>query len=183
MSTTTRRTTVADLEREGAPEGRWELIDGALVEISPAGGIASRTGASIGTLLMNHVAPRGLGAVLSADAGFVLFPDRQTVRVTTVSVVRADRLPTVDQRDRFIRGGPDLAVQVLSPHDQVAEIDAKMQMFLDAGTTLVWVVDPPARTVAVHAPERVVRLLSDGDALDGGNAVPGFQTTVDALFR
>lgn len=37
MTATTRLMTVDDLEQRGAPEGRWELINGELVEMSPAG--------------------------------------------------------------------------------------------------------------------------------------------------
>jgi len=46
---------------------------------------------------------------------------------------------------------PDLAVEVVSPHDLYSEVEAKVNDYLGAGVSLVWVVDPPTRSVRVHA--------------------------------
>ncbi len=40
---------------------------------------------------------------------------------------------------------PDLAVEVVSPNDLVAELDEKVEEYLRAGVKLVWVVHPDAR--------------------------------------
>src|SRR5829696_3518963 len=64
-------------------EGRWELIDGEPVELTPSADESSSIGATIITLLGSFVRPRGLGRLYGADGGFVLFPDRPTVRVRT----------------------------------------------------------------------------------------------------
>lgn len=183
MSTTTQPMTVAELEQNGAPEGRWELVDGELVEVSPAGGIASKVALWIGHLLTGHVIPRGLGEVFGADGGFVLFPGQQTVRVPDIAFVRTERLPPEDEQVGFLRLAPDLVVEVISPTDRRTEIEAKIQMYLEAGVRLIWLVDPRARTVAVYAPDQVVQILHGEDQLDGGAVVPGFTMSVTALFR
>ena len=183
MSTTTQSMTVEALEREGAPEGRWELIDGELVEMSPSGGIASSLAAWLIYLLTGHVAPRRLGKVYGADGGFVLFAGQHTVRVPDVSFVRADRLPSLEAQVGFLRLAPDLAVEVVSPTDRKREVEAKVQMYLAAGVRLVWVVDPASRTVMVYAPDQAARHLGEEDQLDGGEVLPGFVTSVAALFE
>jgi Uma2 family endonuclease len=48
---TTKLWTIEELEREGPPEGRWELIDGELVEMSPSGPLASVVASWIAHLL------------------------------------------------------------------------------------------------------------------------------------
>ena len=179
---TTKLWTVEELEREGPPDGRWELIDGELVEMTPSGGDASYVGGWILTLLSNLVVPRRLGRVYPADAGFVLFPGRKIVRAPDVAFVRAERVPPPEQHAGFLRLVPDLVVEVVSPYDRPGAVAAKAAMWLEAGIRLVWVVNPSTRAVAVHAPARDVRVLDAGDALDGEDVVPGFRVAVADLF-
>lgn len=179
---TTQLMTIDELEREGAPEGRWELIDGELVEMSPSGPLASTTAVWIAHLLINYVTPRRLGSILGADGGFVLFPNRQIVRVPDVAFVRAERLPPKDDQGGFLRLAPDLAVEVISPSERPSEIAAKVAMYLDAGVQLIWLVDSRTRTVTIHAPERDVRILGGNDEIDGGDVLPGFSVAVADLF-
>ncbi len=179
---TTKRITVEDLERDGVPDGLWELIDGRLVEVTPAGGEASSIGVTIASHLVPDVRSRQLGGVYGADGGFVLFPGREILRVADVAFVRGERLPAEEDQIGFLRLAPDLAVEVVSPYDRPGEVAAKTAMWLDAGVRLVWVVDPAARTVAVHAPGVPVRLLHEGDGLDGDDVVEGFRVPVAELF-
>jgi Uma2 family endonuclease len=182
---TTKRITVEDLERDGVPEGRWELIAGELVEMVPSGGEASTRGMWIGTLLSNHVVPSGLGRVYGADGGFVLYPGQsnEMIRVPDVAFVVAERVPPPPEHARFLRLAPDLAVEVVSPSDRPAEVTEKAAMWLAAGVRLLWVVDPRARTVAVHVPDQAVRVLGVGEELEGGDVLPGFRVAVTELFR
>jgi len=178
----TKRWTIEELEREGGPEGRWELIDGELVAVSPSGRGVSKRAAWITYLLIDYVVPRGLGEVYSADSGFVLFPGRDLLRAPDVSFVRTERLPIGRDQSRFLRLAPDLAVEVISPHDQPGEVVSKAVMYLDAGVRLVWVVDPIAKTVAVYVHGQPTRLLESNDELDGGEVLPGFRVSVTRLF-
>jgi Uma2 family endonuclease len=70
-----------------------ELIDGEIVEMTPSSDSSSSTAARIIVLLGMHVLPNKLGQLYSADGGFVLFPDRETVRVPDVAFVRTERMP------------------------------------------------------------------------------------------
>lgn len=179
---TTKLWTIEDREWHREPEGRWELIDGELVEMPPSSPLASTAGVTILCALMEHVRPRGLGWVLSANAGCVLFPDRETVRVVDVAFLRAEHLPAEADWDGFPRRPPDLAIEVLAPADHPLRVRAKIAMYLAAGTRLFWVVDPIARTVAVHASDRDVRFLNESDEIDGGDVLPPFRLTVSEFF-
>jgi Uma2 family endonuclease len=74
-------------------EGRWELIDGEPGETTPSADESSSVGATIVGLLWSHVRAGRLGRLYGADGGFVLFPDRPTVRVPDAAFVRAERAP------------------------------------------------------------------------------------------
>ena len=87
----TRLWTIQRREQE-PPEVRWELGDGELVELAPAGEAVSTVGAQAVRHLGNFVVPRQLGRVFGADGGFILFPDRELLRVPDAAFVRVDRL-------------------------------------------------------------------------------------------
>ena len=174
--------TVADLEA-AEPLERVELIDGEIVEMTPSSDGSSSIAASITAMLWNHARPNKLGRVYSADGGFVLFPDRETVRVPDVAFVRADRMPQGEARRHFPHLAPDLVVEVLSPTDRASDVLAKVAMYLDAGAPLIWLVDPDERTVTVLAANMAPVTLHAGDTLDGGEVLPELQISVADIFE
>lgn len=163
-------------------EGRWELIDGELVEMSPSGEEASSIGLTIGAIVWSHVRAHRLGRVYGADGGFVLFPDRDTVRAPDVAFVRKDRVPHGEARKHFARLAPDLAVEVLSPTDRPSDVVAKVEMYQEAGVPLIWLVDPEVQSVTVIAAGETTRVLRSTETLDGGAVLPGFSVPVAELF-
>jgi len=175
------RISIAEFEATRGDD-RVELIDGAIVPMSPAADESSSIGWMIGYLLGLYVVPRKLGRLYNAEAGFVLFPDRDTVRVPDVAYVRADRMPQGEARRHFVNVPPDLAVEVSSPSDRPRDIAAKVAMYQEAGVPLVWVVEPLAQTVTVLALCQPPVILGVGDELDGGAVLPEFRVTVSEIF-
>jgi Uma2 family endonuclease len=175
------RITVDEFEATRGDE-RVELIDGVVVAMPPASDWPASVTATITAMLWNHVHPRRLGRVYSAEAGFVLFADRETVRVPDVAFVRAERMPQGEARWHFPRLAPDLAVEVLSPTDRAADMQAKVAMYQEAGVPLVWVVHPQATSVTVLERGQAPRTLTVTDTLTGREVLPGFQIEVAELF-
>ncbi|MFT4039117.1 MAG: Uma2 family endonuclease [Thermomicrobiales bacterium] len=175
------RISIAEFEAMHGDD-RVELIDGAIVPMPFSADGSSSLGMWIGYLLGRHVYPRNLGRLYSADGGFVLFPDRETVRIPDVAFVRADRAPQGEAREHFPRLPPDIAVEVISASDRPREIAAKVAMYQEAGVPLVWLVDRWAKTVTVFALGQPPRTLGIGDELDGGEVLPEFRVTVAEVF-
>ena len=98
-----------------------------------------------------------------------------------VAFVRADRVPPGGVKGYF-QGAPDLAVEVVSPSDRPDEVAAKVQEWLQAGCSMVWVVQPDSRTVAVHRRGHEVTALKGPDALVGGDVLPEFSMPVTTIF-
>ena len=176
------RITVDEFEATCGDE-RVELIDGMIVPMTPASYEPSTVTATITILLGMHVRPRKLGRVLSAEAGFVLFPDRDTVLAPDVACVRAGREPQGAARWHFARLAPDLVVEVLSPSDRASDMEAKVAMYQEAGASVVWIVDPQAETVKVLALGQPPVILTATDTLDGGGVLPDFQVEVAEFFN
>jgi Uma2 family endonuclease len=182
MATTTP-TTAADLLAMPDDGWRYELIEGVLHRMSPAGFEHGEIGSTFVRHLGNFVVPRDLGRVVTGETGFFLSRDPETVVAPDAAFVRADRLPPRAERRGYLDLVPDLVVEVVSPNDRPTEVEDKVARYLAAGARLVWVTYPRRRLVRVHAPGRAPQDLSEGDALDGEDVLPGFRLPVDDIFR
>jgi Uma2 family endonuclease len=166
------------------PDGKhFELIDGQLVE-KTMGAESSWIGGLIFNLLSTYCQTHRLGWVFPADCGFQCFPgDPNLVRKPDVSFIRADRLRGQrPPRIGFLRIAPDLAVEVLSPNDLATDVDPKVRQFLEAGTRLVWVVNPETDEVRIHRADRSITGLQRDEELTGEDVVPGFRCLLGELF-
>lgn len=172
--------TIKEFERLPDEASRMELVRGQVVREPPAGFEHGALAVRIATCLYSFVRRHGLGKVLGAETGFVLFDDPPTVRAPDVAFVARDRLPS-DTRG-FGRLAPDLAVEIVSPSNTVAEIQDKVFDYLEAGTKLVWVVEPRGRTVTVYRSRDDIRILASTQAIEGGEVLPGFRTPVAEFF-
>jgi len=99
-----------------------------------------------------------------------------------VAFVRQERIPPEGEPEGYWELSPDLAVEVVSPTDSAAHIQAKVQEYLEAGTRLVWVVYPRTQTVVVYRPSGEALVLGEEDMLTGEDVLPGFACRVGDIF-
>jgi Uma2 family endonuclease len=177
----TESMTIEEFER--LPDDGWqlELVRGLVVREPPAGFDHSAIGVRITSLLDLFVRASNLGRVVGADAGFVLSVEPPTVRVPDAAFVRKERLGF--DAERFAPLAPDLAVEVISPSNTMSEIHGKVLDYLDAGTRLVWVVDPGRHTVTVYRSRDEIRLITGDGEINGGDVLPGFRISVSEIFE
>lgn len=165
------------------PDGdRYELVDGQLVE-KDMGWEASEIASQLFLLLGSFVRERQLGRAV-VEGSYQCFADApDKVRKPDVSFIRRERMPADTRPKGHNPLVPDLVVEVVSPHDSFAEVEGKVEEYLQAGVSLVWVVSPETRTVHVYRPkETASRRLHEEDELTGEDIVPGFHCTIRELF-
>lgn len=159
---------------------RHELVEGMLRTMAPAGSEHGLVGATLLGRMYAVVEAGGLGRLFTAETGFRLRRDPDTVRAPDVAFVRADRVP--DARvPGFAPLAPDLAAEIVSPNDRAVEVAGKALSWLDAGVQIVWVVDPENRTVTVYRQDGV-SVLRGPDVLRGESVLPGFALPLDELW-
>ena len=165
------------------PDGdAYELIHGDLVE-RKMGAKSSFIAGRVFRELDRFCTDRRLGWVFPEGTSFRCFPDDpDKVRRADVSFIRFGRLPNEQLPEGHLRMAPDLAVEVVSPHDLAYDVDSKVEDYLQAGVRLVWVVSPAARTVRVHRPDGPGTTLRADDEVTGGEVLPGFRCPVRDLF-
>jgi len=111
---------------------RYELIQGELKQMWPAGFNHGAKGMNLAVALGQHVKANNLGIVLLAETGYKIAENPDTVRAPDISFVRRERIPAREVTGYF-PGAPDLAVEVISPSDTVYEVSEKVAEWLAAG--------------------------------------------------
>jgi Uma2 family endonuclease len=161
----------------------FELVDGILVERN-LGAVSSWINGRISKLLSNFVDENSLGWVLDSEAGYHCFGENgDTLRRPDVSFVRFGRFSNESLPEGHISIPPDLAVEVVSPHDRVYELQQKLVEYRNAGVRLIWIVNPVDQSVTVYsANSDQPVVIRNGGELNGSDVLPGFQCSTASLF-
>lgn len=160
---------------------RHELVDGEVRTTPPSGEEHGVVAAGILLSLGNHVGAHALGRVL-AKTGFRIGTNPDTVLAPDASFVRRERIEQTAIGKGYRAGAPDLVVEVVSPRDSFADVEAKVARWLTGGCRMVIVVNPARRAATIYRSHDDIVLLSEGDELDGGEVVPGWRLALRELF-
>ena len=157
---------------------RFEYIKGELIPMPPTSIEHGNISSNIQWYLQSHVRANQLGRIYTSDTGFrvgerILMPD--------VAFISTSKLP--DDRSGIFSIPPELAIEVISPTDSTSKVVEKAFAYLDAGTQLVWILEPIGKTVTVYSSESDIELLTRNDTLTGEDVVEGFSCPVAQLFE
>ena len=156
----------------------YEYIKGELIPMAPTSGEHGDISMNLSSLLHLHVRENQLGRVYTSDTGFQV---GERFLIPDIAFISTDRLPA--DRSKAFPVPPDLAVEVVSPSDTFHRLQEKVFAYLEAGTQLVWMIAPRAKTVTVYRSETVITLLTQNDILSGEDVVEGFTCQVAVLFE
>ena len=103
---------------------------------------------------------------------------------TTIGFYVAERRSLIADRTKPIPFAPDLAVEFASPTQRTHELAAKVMLYLQGGTRLVWIVWPRYQRIDIWRVGCVapVATLRTGDMLSDEDVVPGFALPVSDVF-
>ena len=153
-----------------------------LQKVSPHGKHALAQGRFWGAL--DAWATRNGSGMVGTEWRFQVQPPGEIRRslVPDVGYLSYARMPLAEQQ---LTGAPaiapDVVVEVRSPDDRDRDFDEKVRVYMAAGTTVVFIVDPDARTVLVHDRDGE-RLLYDTDVVEH-SSLPGLRFAVRDLFE
>lgn len=163
----------------------YEIIDNQRVELPPMSTLAAVLSSDLVYFLGSFARTQSLGRAV-AEVLFRLPVNGNRSRRPDGAFVSYQRWP----KDRPIpaRGDawevvPNLAVEVVSPHDLVEELFTKLDEYFHAGVEQVWVAYPNHNLLQVYDSLTQVRGLTRNDTLDGGSVLPGFQLPLASLFQ
>jgi Uma2 family endonuclease len=134
-------------------------------------------------LLGNWVEDHDLGRVLSNDTGVITERGPDTVRGADISFYSYARVPKGPLPDRYLDTPPELIIEVFSPSDRWPKVLAKVAEYLDAGTTLVIVLDDQRRLAHLYRADGTTRLLGADDELTIPDLLGDFRVRVGRFFE
>jgi Uma2 family endonuclease len=148
-----------------------------------SGALHSYTCSILVMALMNYILPRNLGIILDSSTAFTM--QNGNKRSPDISFVsKAKLLGLSELPEGFLEGAPDLAIEVLSPNNTIAEIDQKIAEYFENGSHLVWVINLKLHYVLVYrSAQEPDRLLKQADALDGEDIIAGFKMPLIDIFQ
>ncbi len=151
------------------------------------GYLPNRVAFRIARSLDDHAESTGRGVAFTDTMGFAV-PELSSGRESFSPDASYYVGPLPENPMRFVRGAPTFAVEVRSETDYGAaaerEIAAKRADYFEAGTAVVWDVDPIARTIRKYRSESPAEPTSfgPGEEADAEPAVPGWRIPVDRVF-
>lgn len=177
--------TIDDLARV---KDKAELIAGRIVYLMPTGRKPNRVAFKIARNLDDFAEATGNGEAYTDNIGFAV-PTLSSGRESFSPDASFFRGPFPVDEMRFLEGPPTFAIEVRSDGDYTpsAEIElaAKRADYFEAGTEVVWDVDPVNRWVRKYlpaAPDQPVEFTS-GQQADAEPALPGWRVSVAEIFR
>ena len=162
----------------------YYLIDGELFWDMAPGYRHGRLEIRIGHFLLVYAEEHDLGEV-TGEVGYYPADDRHTLLAPDVAFIRKKIAPA-DTHDKFVSQMPDLAVEISSPSNSLAELRRKAAVYLANGTDLVWLVFPARASAEIWRmgpdgkPESV--LIERDGSLTGEPVLPGFSLNLQRLF-
>jgi Uma2 family endonuclease len=184
MSTVPKRETLDDLYRT---PGKAELIGGRIVEQMATGIRPNEVAGNIYTDLRGYAARNKRGKAFTDNIGYAV-PELLSGRESFSPDASYYDGPLPTNLMRFVDGPPTFAAEIRSENDygQAAEdeLAAKRKDYFEAGTLVVWDVDPVAETVSCYRASDPTNagVFRRGDIAEAEPAVPGWRIAVDSIF-
>ncbi len=172
------RIRVEDLDLIGAPEKFVEIIDGELIQMTPACYGHGMVGFRIAMEFNNHCKSRPNLKFCADNIGFLVKRNPDTLLSPDAALFRARPM----EKTTWLEFAPEIAVEVLSPSNSVAEMTFKRHRYFESGTEQFWLVDPEAHQLEIHHRDgRIVR--ADGAAIvEGEGIAEGLRIELTEIF-
>ena len=127
----------------------------------------------------------GGGRTYDAEPGFDLPIELGGLRqpdVAWLSDEQVASLPPVREREHYPRFAPAFVVEILSRGQSLASQLAKIELWAEAGTRVVWLIDPFDEVVHVKRPGEERTAHDRPDVLEVGPEMPGLTIDFERIW-
>ena len=163
---------------------RFELVDGELFEMSPPGVLHGSLAIRLGSFLHVFAEEHRLG-IVTVETGHHPPDDRLTLLAPDIAFTSKARVPQ-PLPNKYMPLMPDLAVEIVSPSDSIAQVHKKAALYLRHGTQRAWIVQPAKKGVEVCRPAQEAGMkrefIGQEGILSGESVLPGFMLELRRLF-
>jgi Uma2 family endonuclease len=165
------------------PELKFERSADGQIHIMPnTGGTTGDRNSEINFQLRGWNKKHRLGQVFDSSTAFRL-PDTSVLSPDAAWITnsRWESL-TEKQRKQFPPLCPDFVVELRSESDSHKELKKKMQLWMENGCQLAWLIDPQEQTTLIYrAGQESETVIGFGGHLSGEAVLPGFLLELNQL--
>ncbi|NEQ95690.1 MAG: Uma2 family endonuclease [Cyanothece sp. SIO2G6] len=165
------------------PDWRLErTAQGNIVIMAPTGGETGARNANLVIRLGIWNEQSQLGIVFDSSTGFHL--PNGADRSPDVAWVRRDRWNTLTakQREKFPPLAPDFVIELMSPTDNLADAQAKMEEYLENGVQLGWLLNRKLKQAEIYSIRQPKQVIQQPKQLQGNSVLPSFILRLDDFW-
>ncbi len=185
MATTESQSLLTAEQYALLPDNRrpTELVRGKIVEMNvpyPRYGLVCAAAAGI---LRSFVTKHDLGRVMSNDSGVITERNPDSVRGADVSFYSFARVPRGRLPSGYFAVSPAVVIEVRSDSDRWSKLVNKATEYLDAGVSVVCLLDPDEDTIYVMRPDQPPLKLGPEEELALPELHESFRVRVGRFFE
>ncbi len=123
------------------------------------------------------------GRVYPGDTNFIIDGKPGQIHIRRKPDVAFVIKARVQKTQGYYVGAPDIAIEIMSPSDRIADINKKTNEYLRFGVQQVWQVSPQAQQITIHFADKTSKTYDKDDTLIGEDVIEGFELHVNKLFE
>lgn len=176
------------------PEEFWEFCqenrkiraeltkEGEVIIMPPTGFETSDSNAEITMQLRLWAKKDKRGRITDSNGGFIL-PNGATY-APDASWTDKKRLEkfSAEELKKFLTLCPDFVIELRSASDNLKELKAKMEEYIENGARLGWLIDPQAKQVFVYRPGAEAEILKNPKTVSGEDVLKGFELDLTEIW-
>ena len=139
--------------------------------------------ANITSLINPYDRGKGMGRIVCNDGGILTERDPDTVRGGDVAYYSYNRVPQGPLPAGYLDVVPELVFEVRSPTERWPRLITKAGEYLEAGVTVVCLLDQVSETVQVYRADELPRTLDSDDDLHLPDILGDLLITVGRFFE
>ena len=157
--------------------------NGELIVMSPTGTGGGRIETRVIVDLGNWAREDGRGEAFGSNTG-VKLPDG-SVRAADAAWVSLLRLNSLSEAE--LKGYapicPEFVIEVRSESDKLADLQAKMELWITNGAEVGWLIDPIEKAVTIYRAGEEAEWLAGPTSVQGSGPVAGFELVMARVWE
>ncbi len=165
------------------PEARFETNkEGKLIVMSPTGSESGKFNLNLAFQVELWNRQYKLGVVFDSSTGFKL--SNGAIRSPDVSWIKQERWDSlsIKQQRGFAPIEPDFVIELMSPTDDLIELQQKMSEYIDCGVKLGWLINPDSQQVEIYRRGQSKEVLDNPKSLSGEDIVADLTVDLSEIF-
>ena len=165
------------------PEARFETNkEGKLIVMSPTGSESGKFNLNLAFQVELWNRQYKLGVVFDSSTGFKL--SNGATRSPDVSWIKQERWDSlsIKQQRGFAPIEPDFVIELMSPTDDLIELQQKMSEYIDCGVKLGWLINPDSQQVEIYRLGQSKEVLDNPQSLSGEAILADLTVDLSEIF-